>query len=98
MLADDSYMDRVRIGIVETEGIAIRSRTSRAKVLNGDYINTSYIKGFNDPMQLSMFMEHAEQHIGKLKWYKGDFYGEDTEIADGTYLDICKDLEITDAE
>ena len=98
LLADDSYMDRVRIGIVETEGIAIRSRTSRAKVLNGDYINTSYIKGFNDPMQLSMFMEHAEQHIGKLKWYKGNFYGEDTEIADGTYLDICKDLEITDAE
>lgn len=86
--------DRIRMGIVPTKGIAVRSRLSRTKVLNGDRINTSYIKGFRNGYELAGFMHNPDDYLGKYKWYKDEFIGDPEEVKDGKYLDVCLDLEI----
>ena len=90
MLADDSR-DKLKIGIVILEDVPERSRTSRAKVLQGTNINTKYLKGFNW-LDLAKCMNDPDSYVGKLKIFKGQFYG-DVELEDGFYLDICKDIE-----
>lgn len=84
---------RLRLGVVVTANVPERSRVSRAKVLSGSDIDTHYLKGFNN-MELAMFMENPDNYVGKLKVFKGQFYGNPEEILDGDYLEICKDFEV----
>lgn len=90
LLADDSG-SHVKLGVVPTSTISVRSRTSRAKVLNGTNINTKYLKGFNN-FELAQFISEPDNYVGKLKNFKGDFYGDPSELLDGEYLELCKDL------
>lgn len=90
LLADDTT-ERLRLGVVITEDVPVRSRTSRAKVLSGSDINTFYLKGF-EKFGLATYIENPDSFIGKLKWFKGEFYGNPEEMLDGDYLDVCKDL------
>jgi len=91
LLADDST-GKVRLGVVNTNSIAERSRISRAKVLSGDNINTKYLKGFND-FELVKYLEDPDQFMGKLKIMKSNFLGNPCDLEDGDYIDLCKDTQ-----
>lgn len=91
LLADDTG-NKVKIGVVVTSTVPERSRLSRAKVLScGGEINTKYLKGFNG-MGLATFISEPDDYVGKLKVFKGTWYGDPGEVEDGYYLDMCKDL------
>ena len=91
LLADDTG-NYLKMGVVCTENVPVRSRTSRAKVLTGsDTINTKYLKGFNG-FELTKYIENPDAYIGKLKRFKGKFFGDPGEMLDGKYLELCKDL------
>lgn len=90
LLADDTQA-KLRLGVVVTADVPERSRLSRAKVLSGSDIDTHYLKGFKD-MDLVKFVEDPDAYLGKLKVFKGDFYGDPSELLDGDYLEICTDL------
>lgn len=93
LLADDTG-SKVKVGVVVTNTIPERSRLSRAKVLScGGEINTKYLKGFNG-MGLASFISDPDDYIGKLKVFKGDWYGDPGEVQDGYYLEMCKDLNV----
>lgn len=91
LLADDTS-GKIKLGVVVMNTVPERSRTSRAKVLSGGYINTQYLKGFNG-FELSKFIENPDALIGKLRVFKGEWYGEPEEVQDGFYLEYCKDIE-----
>lgn len=91
LLADDTS-DKIKLGVVVMDSVPERRRTSRAKVLSGNYINTKYLKGFNG-LELAGFIENPDSLIGKLKVFKGEWYGEPEEVEDGFYLEYCKDIE-----
>lgn len=91
LLADDSK-SKLRMGVVITETIPERSRLSRAKVLSGTDIDTYYLKGFNN-FELAEYIENPNDLVGKLKVFKGQFYGAPEEMLDGTYLELCKDFD-----
>lgn len=91
LLADDTT-DKIKLGVVVMNTVPERSRTSRAKVLSGTDINTKYLKGFNG-FELAQYIENPDSLIGKLKVFKGEWYGEPEEIEDGFYLEYCKDIE-----
>lgn len=91
LLADDTS-DKIKLGVVVMNTVPERRRTSRAKVLSGNYINTKYLKGFNG-LDLAGFIENPDSLIGKLKVFKGEWYGEPEEVEDGFYLEYCKDIE-----
>lgn len=90
LLADDTR-DKLRLGVVVTADVPERSRLSRAKVLSGSDIDTHYLKGFGG-MDLVKFVEDPDAYLGKLKVFKGSFYGNPSELLDGDYLEICTDL------
>ena len=90
LLADDTQA-KLRLGVVVTAGVPERSRLSRAKVLSGSDIDTHYLKGF-EGMDLVKFVEDPDAYLGKLKVFKGNFYGNPSELLDGDYLEICTDL------
>lgn len=90
LLADDTS-DDIKLGVVVMNTVPERSRTSRAKVLQGKDINTKYLKGFNG-LGLAQFIENPDAHIGKLRVFKGEWYGEPEEVEDGFYLEYCKDI------
>ena len=91
ILADDSD-GKVKLGIVDTSEIPERGRLSRAKVLGGTGINTKYIKGC--PYMTAMtFVKSADKYVGNLKKVTAkDFIGDPSELEDGAYLELCKDL------
>ena len=91
ILADDSD-GKVKLGIVDTSEIPERGRLSRAKVLGGTGINTKYIKGC--PYMTAMtFVKSADKYVGNLKKVTAkDFIGDPSELEDGEYLELCKDL------
>lgn len=90
LLADDTK-DKIRLGIVNTADVPVRSRTSRAKVLSGVDIDTHYLNGYNG-FDLVKYITNSEDHIGKLKNFKGEFIGDPSDLDDGFYLNICKDF------
>lgn len=90
LLADNSGK-ALRLGVVPVRDIPERSRTSRAKVLQGSDINTEYIKAFNN-FELVQYITQADDYVGKLKNFKGEFLGDPSEMLEGEYLDVCKDL------
>lgn len=91
LLADDTT-DKIKLGVVVMDTVPERSRTSRAKVLSGNDINTKYLKGFNG-LDLARYIENPDSLIGKLKVFKGEWYGEPEEIEDGFYLEYCQDIK-----
>ena len=91
LLADDTS-DKIKLGVVVMNTVPERSRTSRAKVLSGNNINTKYLKGFYG-LGLAQFIENPDAYIGKLKVFKGEWYGEPEEVEDGFYLEYCKDIK-----
>lgn len=94
LLLADEVDDKIKLGIVETQNILLKSRTSRTKVLSGSGdIDTKYLKGFHNWFEAVKFLEGAENFNGKYKVFKGDFYGDTDEIVDGRYLGICRDYE-----
>ena len=91
-LAEDNGTD-VRLGIVNVEGIAERGRRSRVKVFEGKNINTAYIKGMSY-LESYLYINNPNEYTGKLKVVNEDtFIGDPSEMEDGYYLDMCKDLE-----
>ena len=91
-LAEDNGTT-VRLGIVNTETIPERGRTSRAKVFNSKNINTAYIKGMTY-LESYMYVNSPNEYTGKLNVVDDEtFIGDPSEMEDGFYLDICKDLE-----
>ena len=91
-LADDSGRN-VKLGLVNTETIPVRSRTSRAKVFNGTNIDTKYIKGMSF-MEVHSFIDSPNKYLGKLMRVNDNtFIGDPSELEDGKYLEYCKDFE-----
>jgi hypothetical protein len=92
VLADDTGKN-VKVGIVKTDAIPIRSRTSRAKVFNGTDIDTKYIKGMSY-IEAMTYINNPNKYMGKLmKISDTTFIGDPSELEDGKYLEYCKDFE-----
>lgn len=95
MVADDST-GRIKLGIVETSTIPVRSRRSAAKVFssNGNE-DIHYLRGFDSPFELNAFIRNAKVYLNRLKAVSdiNDFQGDPSTLEDGTYLELCKDLE-----
>lgn len=91
ILADDTGKN-LKVGVVDTAEVPMRSRTSRAKVFGGVGINTKYIRGA-DYLGIRTYLRDADRFVGNLKKATAkDFIGNPEEMADGMYLDLCKDL------
>lgn len=90
LVADDT--NALKIGIIPTRNIPVRSRTSRAKVLSGTDIDTKYLK-LCSAFEVPTYITESENYVGKLKRFKGEFIGDPEEMLDGTYVDMCVDLE-----
>lgn len=91
ILADDTGKN-LKLGIVDTSEVPMRSRTSRAKVFGGTDINTKYIKG-TDYMGVRLYLRDADKFVGNLKKATAnDFLGDPSEMEDGFYLEMCRDL------
>lgn len=91
LLADDSGK-HLKVGIVNTEDIPERGRTSRAKVFNGTNINTEYVMGMS-ALDVYSSIKDANTFANKLAKVKGDTFIEDLNIEEGKYLEYCKDLD-----
>lgn len=93
MVADDST-GKIKIGITETDKIPVRSRRSSAKVFKGIDANIHYLRGFENPFELNKFIRNPEQYLDKLKVADvEDINGNPETLEDGSYLELCKDLE-----
>ena len=90
LVADDTNV--LKIGIIPTRNIPVRSRTSRAKVLSGTDIDTKYLK-LCSAFEVPTYITESENYVGKLKRFKGEFIGDPEEMLDGTYVGMCVDLE-----
>lgn len=90
MLADDTE-DVVKVGVIATDIINVRARTSRAKIFDGK-VNCPYIKEFNG-MEIYSYLENAQNYMGKFKILRNEILGNPEELRDGLYLDICRDYE-----
>lgn len=91
ILADDSGKN-LKLGIVDTAEVPVRSRTSRAKVFAGTDINTKYIKE-DTYIGIRTYLKDADKFVGNLRKASAkDFIGNPSEMEDGFYLDMCKDL------
>lgn len=87
ILADDTGR-HMKLGIVMTEEIPERSRTSRAKIFDGTNIDTKYIKGVTY-LQAMQALRNADSYVGKLKKLNmSDVNKEMGEIPDGEYLEF----------
>lgn len=92
VLADDTGK-KVKVGIVDTNSIPVRSRTSRAKVFNGTGINTHYIKGMSY-IDVRSYIKDPDNYLGKLtKVNDATFIGDPSELLDGKYLEYCQDID-----
>lgn len=92
ILADDSGKN-VRFGIINTKSIPVRSRTSRAKVLSGNDINTEYLLGM-PYMDLYTHIKEPNKYVGKLLKISDDILLDDSlDLPNGSYLNMCTDLE-----
>lgn len=92
VLADDTGK-HIKVGIVNTSSIPERSRTSRAKVLNGTNIDTHYIKGMSF-MDVHTYIKDPNKFVGKMTKISDDtFLGDPSELDDGRYLEYCPDIE-----
>lgn len=92
VLADDTGKN-VKLGIVKTDSIPVRSRTSRAKVFNGTNIDTKYIKGMSY-IEAMTYINNPNNYMGKLmKVTDATFIGDPSDLEDGKYLKYCKDFE-----
>ena len=79
--------------MIITEGVLHKSRLSRTKVLDGN-VNYKYVRGYNG-MEIYNFMDHPEKYMGKMRRLNSQIYG-DSEMEEGRYLELCKDLEIAE--
>lgn len=87
VLASDTD-DVIKVGVVDTATIMMKSRTSRTKVFGGTGIDTKYIKGFSY-MGVRTFLKDADKYVGSLKRIKPEgFIGDPAELEDGVYLDM----------
>lgn len=92
VLADDTGKN-VKLGIVVSDSIPRRSRTSRAKVFSGSDIDTRYITG-KSFFDIRTFINDPDKYVGKLmKVTEESFIGDPSELDDGKYLAYCKDFE-----
>lgn len=92
LLADDTGKN-IKLGIVNTKEIPMRSRTSRAKIFDGTDIDTHYIKGMSY-LDVESYINNPNKYMDKLVRINDDtFIGDPSEMEDGKYLDVCKDLE-----
>lgn len=83
--------DYVKFGVVRLGGVIEKSRTSRTKVLSGNSINSTYLKGFNS-FDIYRYIEDPDAYDGRYKKFKGTLYGDSEELYEGFYLDMCKDI------
>lgn len=90
LLCDDSG-SKMKIGIVASHEIPVRSRTSRAKVLTGSDINVEHFYP-TFGVELTRLLPNFNSYVGKLKVLRDDVNG-DVDLEDGRYLDICEDFE-----
>lgn len=92
VLADDTGK-HVKVGVVDTAEVVMRSRTSRTKIFGGTGINTKYIKGFSY-IGVRTFLRDADRFVGNLKKVKSsDFLGDPDELEEGFYLDLNLKLD-----
>jgi len=92
LLADDSGK-KIKLGVLHSNEIPVRGRTSRAKVFNGKNIDTKYIKGCSY-FELATYLKNPDRYYNKLTKIEEDaFIGDIEEMADGKYLEFCTDLE-----
>lgn len=94
MVADDSS-GKIKLGIVETSSIPVRSRRSCAKVFSGSNEDIHYLRGFDNAYELNLFIKEPSLYLDKLKVVSdlSDIQGDPETLKDGFYLDLCKDLE-----
>ena len=91
VVADDTGR-KVKLGIADVNTIPERGRTSRAKVFNGSNIDTYYIKGMSY-LDAHSYVRSADDFVGKMKAVSEDtFIGDPSDLEDGRYLEICKDI------
>lgn len=93
MVADDST-GKIKLGIAEVDKIPVRSRRSCAKVFKGTDENIHYLRGFDNSLDINKFVRNPEQYLDKLKVANiEDINGDPETLKDGSYLELCKDLE-----
>lgn len=91
LFADDTK-DQVKIGVVVTSEILEKSRTSRTRVLTGPKdMDTNYVLGFNG-FELAQFVPYPDNYVGKLKVFKDEFLGDESMFEEGTYVELCPNL------
>ena len=87
IFADDTGKN-LKLGVIDTAEVPVRSRTSRAKVFGGTQIDTKYIKG-TDYMGIRMYLKNPDKFLGNLKKATADdFLGDPSEMEDGFYLEF----------
>ena len=87
ILADDTGKN-LKLGVIDTAEVPVRSRTSRAKVFGGTQTDTKYIKG-TDYMGIRMYLKNPDKFLGNLKKATADdFLGDPSEMEDGFYLEF----------
>lgn len=95
MLADDTGK-HVKMGVLYTDDIPVRSRTSRAKVFNGTGICTKQLRGF-DYMKAIAYCRNMDKYVNKLKVLDfNDLADGGDGFEEGIYLDICKNIEVVE--
>lgn len=89
----DNPDDVWKFGVITTDNVNHKSRLSRTKVLDGN-VNYKYIRGFNG-MEIYSFMDHPEKYMGRMRKLTSEIYG-DSDMEEGRYLNLCKDLEVVE--
>ena len=91
MLADDSG-DEIMAGIISMYDITVKGRLGRCKAFPGK-VHASYIREmtFSD---LYSYIKNPDPYVGYYIPISADYFtGDPTELRDGKYLDICKEVE-----
>ena len=83
----DTHGKRMKIGIVDTDTIPERSRTSRAKIFDGTGICTEYILGCSY-LQAQIYIKNSAKFVGKLAKVnpEEDLSEEELNLEEGEYL------------
>lgn len=89
LILADTHGKRMKLGIVDTDNIPVRSRTSRAKVFDGTGICTDYILGC-DYLHAQMYIKNSAKFVGKLTKVipEEDLSEVNLELEDGEYLEF----------
>lgn len=91
MLADDSG-DEIMAGIISMYDITVKGRLGRCKAFPGK-VHASYIREmtFSD---LYSYIKNPDPYVGYYVPISADYFtGDPTELRDGKYLGICKEVE-----